>query len=223
MEPTLNMKQTIRALAKPAALAYFRYVRAPLRIRAAAGKRLRRLEIGPSQRRLEGFETLDIVPGRHVDYVANALLQLPFHDETFDVVYASHVLEHLPWFESENVLREWRRVLKLNGRLEIWVPNGEYIAETILNATRGDQVEDDGWRVRNPTGDPFLWANGRLFYGVNSHYPSWHKAVFTRTSLCNLLQAAGFDNVRQAHANEYRGGANEGRINLGVLGIRTSI
>ena len=77
-------------------------------------------------------------PSRNVDYVADAMTRLPFPDKTFDVVYASHVLEHLPWFHTEAILREWRRVLKPLGRLEVWVPGGQFIAEVLLTATGGE-------------------------------------------------------------------------------------
>lgn len=44
----------------------------------------------------------------------------PFKDETFDLVFANHILEHLPnWWEC---LNECARVLKPGGKIEIWVP-----------------------------------------------------------------------------------------------------
>lgn len=46
----------------------------------------------------------------------------PFKDNTFDLILANHIIEHLPnWWACFN---ECARVLKPNGRLEIWVPGG---------------------------------------------------------------------------------------------------
>jgi len=46
---------------------------------------------------------------------------LPFRDETFDVVIASHVIEHLE--HPELFVREARRVLKCGGVLKLRTPN----------------------------------------------------------------------------------------------------
>lgn len=46
----------------------------------------------------------------------------PFESETFDIVIANHILEHLDnWWGAFN---ECARVLKPNGKMEIWVPSG---------------------------------------------------------------------------------------------------
>jgi ubiquinone/menaquinone biosynthesis C-methylase UbiE len=45
---------------------------------------------------------------------------LPFEDDTFDIVYSSHVLEHVT--NEDEALREMKRVLKPNGILIIGMP-----------------------------------------------------------------------------------------------------
>ena len=83
----------------------------------------RSLEIGPGIERFDGFETLDIRPRRNVDYVFDCAKKLPFRSHTFEIIYASHVLEHIPWYLVEQTIVEWVRVLKNGGNLEIWVPD----------------------------------------------------------------------------------------------------
>lgn len=51
------------------------------------------------------------------------MLQNRFHSRIILLLYASHVLEHIPWYKTEEVLREWVRVLKPGGVLEVWVPD----------------------------------------------------------------------------------------------------
>src|SRR5262245_47155755 len=82
----------------------------------------RKLEIGPGGNRIVGFETLNFMYGPHHDYVADASQKLPFPDGTFSIIYASHVLEHIPWYRSAQVLQEWVRILRSGGTLELWVP-----------------------------------------------------------------------------------------------------
>jgi len=195
----------------------------PINRRHHADKTERKLEIGSGSARLEGFETLNIVSRRTVDYVYDAAKPLPFPSDTFDVIYASHILEHIPWFRTEEVLREWVRILAPEGRLEIWVPDGEVICQTILDHSRGrpNNLHLDGWRKRNPESDPYLWANGRLFYGATEDYPSWHKAVFTESSLKDLYRRLGLADVRRAAPNEYRSGSHgDEHVNLGVFGTK---
>lgn len=45
---------------------------------------------------------------------------LPFKDETFDLIVANHIMEHIHnWWE---VFNDCARILKTNGVIEIWVP-----------------------------------------------------------------------------------------------------
>ena len=52
--------------------------------------------------------------------MVDSLTSLP--DHSVDVIYASHVLEHLP--DPASTLREFRRLLVRNGNVFIFVPNG---------------------------------------------------------------------------------------------------
>ena len=94
----------------------------------------RYLEIGSGTERIPGFETLDIVPGRSVDYVLDCTKKLPFRDQAFDVIYASHVLEHVPWYMVQQTLNEWVRILKRGGQIEIWVPDAVKICKAYVDA-----------------------------------------------------------------------------------------
>lgn len=46
-----------------------------------------------------------------------------FNDETLDFSYSSHVLEDFPVEQTELVMREWTRVLKVGGRLILLQPD----------------------------------------------------------------------------------------------------
>jgi SAM-dependent methyltransferase len=50
---------------------------------------------------------------------------LPFRDETFDLVFAGEVLEHLN--APAKALNEWSRVLRTGGRLCLSTPNGRLV------------------------------------------------------------------------------------------------
>ena len=185
----------------------------------------RKLEIGPGDGRINGFETLDIVLRRNVDFVVDASRQLPFGDATFQVVYASHILEHVAWYRLEETLREWVRIIKPGGALEIWVPNGLEICRVFVEyeTTGRDCTDQDGWFRFNPDKDPCLWAAGRIFtYGDGiggARSPNWHRAIFSPRFLQELMTKVGLADVHQMDRADVRG-YDHGWINLGFRGTR---
>lgn len=64
------------------------------------------------------YETADLKM-KGADHIVD-LQSLPFDDHTYDVVYASHVLEHIP--DDRKAISEIRRVLKPNGMAILPVP-----------------------------------------------------------------------------------------------------
>lgn len=188
-------------------------------------KNKRKLEIGPGNQRIHDFETLSIVAGRVVDYVFDCSRRLPFPDDTFEVVYASHVLEHVPWYQVERTLREWTRILTPGGALELWVPDAEKICTAFLDAElHGDvYIHRDGWYRYNDERDPCLWASGRIFsYGDGTGAPAsenWHRAVFSRRYLKATLERLGLEDVKEMSRAEVRG-YDHGWINLGFRGVK---
>lgn len=180
----------------------------------------RYLEIGSGNKKIPGFETLDIIGGKNIDYVLDVARPLPFENDTFDLIHASHVLKHIPWFKTEEVLKEWVRILKPGGQLEVWVPDGMKACTVLLETELGSRTTiPDEWALLNPRRDPFLWVNGRLFYGARSDYPSWHKAIFTPRYLKELFVRVGLMDVREMDRSEVRG-YDHGWINLGVKGAK---
>jgi SAM-dependent methyltransferase len=186
-------------------------------------KRNRFLEIGPGNNRIAGFETVDINPKNNVDYVRDCAKRLPFENCTFDIIYSSHVLEHIPWYQVEDVLREWVRILKRGGRLELWVPDAVKICKAFIDAEMlGDNyIDKDGWYKFNPEKDPCVWASGRIYtYGDGTGDPrnsNWHKALFSFRYLTSLMNKIGLTEIRKLESKDIRSD-DHGWINLGVRG-----
>jgi len=187
----------------------------------------RKLEIGPGPRRIPGFESLNIVTGLNVDYVANASRRLPFPDRSFDLIYASHIIEHVPWYQVRDTLVEWVRVIKPGGTLEIWCPDGLKIAKAFVDAelNAGRDYEKDGWWRFNGDHDPCVWMSGRCFsYGDGSGrlaHPNWHLALFSDRYMRKLLTEVGLVDIEELPRSAVRG-YDHGWINLGFRGRRPS-
>lgn len=90
------------------------------------------LNLGCGSRFHPEWINLDLFPAHDSVKTYDLGQPLPFEDETFDVVYHSHVLEHLRKNEVLPFLRECRRVLKVGGILRIALPDLENIAKSYL-------------------------------------------------------------------------------------------
>jgi ubiquinone/menaquinone biosynthesis C-methylase UbiE len=80
-----------------------------------------KLNLGCGKDIKKGFINLDSKKIKGVDIVADLERKLPFEDNYFDLVYASHVLEHIS--DLDFLLREIHRILKSDGRMVIFVPH----------------------------------------------------------------------------------------------------
>jgi SAM-dependent methyltransferase len=81
---------------------------------------------------------------------------LPFPDHTFDVVYHSHLLEHLPKARAMPFCRECYRVLKNGGIIRVVVPDLERIAKLYLCALNKAMNNSE-------SGDDYTWMMIELY------------------------------------------------------------
>ena len=118
------------------------------------------------------FENLDGREFEGVDHVSSASDLKQFDDETFDMVYASHILEHHPRNEVESVLKEWVRVVKVDGIVRISVPS-------FKSAT---QIYDKTGKLENILGP----LSGGQTYDYEFHY-----CLFDERTLTALMNKCG--------------------------------
>jgi predicted SAM-dependent methyltransferase len=81
------------------------------------------------------------------DVIAHDLKQgIPFADNSFDVVYHSHVLEHFPKLDAVTFIRECYRVLRPQGILRVVVPDLEQIARMYLHCLENASIGSEKWK-----------------------------------------------------------------------------
>jgi predicted SAM-dependent methyltransferase len=143
----------------------------------------RRLHIGGTVR-VEGWEVLNAIAGPHVDHVGNAEDLSRFADGSFEVLYASHVVEHLDYRDKLlATLREWYRVLAPEGRVYVSVPDLDVLARLFVD------------RQRLSTDERF-WVMRMMFGGHDNEY-DYHVAGLNEEFLTRFLVDAGFGGVRR--------------------------
>jgi predicted SAM-dependent methyltransferase len=120
------------------------------------------------------FINIDGLPAPHIHHV-RAINDLSiFKDETVDLIYASHCLEHFPHATVHLVLAEWFRVLKKGGILRLSIPDFDLLLKI---------YQDSGRDVYS--------IMGGLMGGQDYKY-NFHMVIFNQTSVTNLLKTAGF-------------------------------
>lgn len=122
------------------------------------------------------------------------------HDwaNTFDRAKAQHVLEHFDYAETEDILREWVRLLKPGGVLELFVPDLYAASEEIIKH-KEPNVQLLGM-IYGDEGHPY-WQQppyggeheGRFL--PHSYAHNHHKSGFTVKSLGALMQKVGLVNI----------------------------
>jgi SAM-dependent methyltransferase len=91
------------------------------------------LNLGCGSRFHPDFINIDAVSTSPCVKAHDLLKGIPFSDDSFDVVYHSHLLEHLSREHAREFLRECHRVLKTGGVIRIAVPDLEQIARGYLD------------------------------------------------------------------------------------------
>jgi len=74
---------------------------------------------------------------------------LPWEEATFEAVYCSHVLEHLPRGKVPSVLKEIRRILHRKGIFRLVVPDLAGIARAYLESLEEAKKDLPGGRLRH--------------------------------------------------------------------------
>ena len=142
----------------------------------------RKLHIGGDKPQ-DGWELWNIHPGTGVDHIGDAVDMSRFKDESFDVIYASHILEHFDYTgRLQNVLKEWYRVLKADGKLYLSVPDIKTLCRLFLDPKFGAK-------------DRFKLI--RMILGGHCDQNDYHQVGFDFEILQNFLGVAGFKRMKR--------------------------
>lgn len=117
---------------------------------------------------------------------------LPFSDESADVVYSSHTLEHFDKATGLAFLAECHRVLKIGGIIRIVVPD---LAEFVGRYTRGELAADDF--VEQLGVLPDIRDSARLTRFLSPFIAFPHRCMYDEAILLERLEQAGFDAGRR--------------------------
>jgi len=142
-----------------------------------------KLHLGCGDKILKGFTNVDIRKKEGVDLVDDISSLSGIKNESVELIYACHVLEHFGRYEYKKVLKRWYDVLETGGTLRLAVPDLKKVfhlyveKNTPLNTLMG------------------------FIYGGQTYEHNYHYVGFDYDTLKNDLLEIGF---KQVHSWDWR-------------------
>lgn len=128
---------------------------------------------------LPGFVNVDLRYFLHVHYM-HSIDKLPaFDNDSVKFIYASHCLEHFNFPKIPAILAEWCRVLCGGGILRLSVPDFDKLIEIYSKSNNNiDSIQN-------------------VLLGPQTNNLFFHRAIFNRQNLEELLKGAGFSRIQE--------------------------
>lgn len=138
-----------------------------------------KVNLGCGTDKKPGYLNIDLNPAHEPDLICDVSDLRALPSCYYSSLLAMDILEHIPRLKAKNTLREWNRVLKMDGLLELQVPN----ILGLFSLFR---------KRRNKTAD----AHERLLqslFGTQADSGDFHYNGFTQVYIRALLAETGFD------------------------------
>ncbi len=139
-----------------------------------------KLHIGGTVR-AAGWKVLNVQPGEHVDFLGDLRDLSGFADNSFDLVYGSHVLEHFGYLDDlPRVLASLHRIIRPGGRLLASVPDLDVLCRLFV---------DESLTLSN------RFHVMRMMFGGQADPYDFHYVGLNMGILGHFLTVAGFSEV----------------------------
>ena len=139
---------------------------------------MKKLHLGCFNKKIHGYVNVDIRDDIQPDVVDDIFTLTKFEDNSVDVIYACHVLEHLKRAEIQPALARGYRILKIGGIVRIAVPDMERIFEHYI-------YHKDLLAIISSLG------------GSQRHNYDYHYSHFDFKLLKQYLELSGFKNIQR--------------------------
>lgn len=182
-------------------------------IKRLAGPQILKIHIGRHLKSLRPGEKFKMIFGGHwADHPGWLALNeadqditkhLSFADESVDVIYTEHVIEHVSFLDGISFMRESRRILKRGGVFRVVTPTLEKILSLSLEDDRGRSymrnlerfyAKEDG--VLAALGLNGISGSYREFF-FNSIFCGYgHRFIWSAELMAKVLKSLGYSEAR---------------------------
>lgn len=137
-----------------------------------------KLHLGCGNKHIDGFINIDIRYQPGVDIVDNIQFLRKIENNSIELIYSSHVLEHVSRWNIHSVISRWYDLLIPKGILRIAVPDFESICRYYLKTGKLNDVCG-------------------MLYGGQDYDENNHHWVWDFNLLANDLEKAGFKQIKR--------------------------
>ena len=150
-------------------------------------QRLHKLEVTMSLN-IEGTRNFTSESEVFNDDCISLMKKIP--ENSVDLIFSRETLEHLTYRELNNHLIEAYRVLKINGKIRIAVPDLDLMVKHFLEKKEKTLKEKDVWEIN----EDFPLNNHSEFFVAQIMYHD-HRYNHNFETLSSILKNVGFSNI----------------------------
>lgn len=159
-----------------------------------SGHGVRKLHLGCGPNPVPGWLNCDFQPASFRVIYLDVRRPLPLPDQSFDYVFAEHLIEHLTYPQAQRLLGECLRILKPGGRIRLVTPDLDQIISLFAKPPEEGQQRYLDWIYRALA--PDLLAPGPVFL-LNHMSHFWgHRFLYDKSTLMHIISAAHFGELR---------------------------
>jgi len=137
-----------------------------------------RVNLGCGFDKREGFLNVDINDEHAPDLVCDVTNLNVLPSSYYQFALANDILEHIPRLKTRNVVKEWNRILQINGKLELRVPSAIHLL-LLLKRKENRAIEKQERIIQ-------------CLFGTQSYLGDFHYTSFTKELITDILNVAGF-------------------------------
>lgn len=163
---------------------------------------IKKLQIGSGSSSQQNWLCTDLAPEFGKNIYLDVTKRFPFNDNTFDYVFAEHLIEHVIYVQGVFMLNECHRILKPGGIFRCATPDLKALFR-LLNENQGDTEKKY-----------VQWISERFFpevklsheiFVINHAFKAWgHQFLYDSLLLEATMKETGFINITRQKYGESR-------------------